>query len=262
MYGTNHVGAHTNSPSLATIHASSQLQQIVSSWAQRQSFTSAVTVQQLTAGDQVASYRSTDSMVTASTYKVYVAYAVLYDVEHGKYSLKQTLSDGNTVQADLTTMILDSDNDTARTLGFLVGWKNIDTLLKAQGLSATNLYNYIPPSTEPVGDKHTTAQDMTTLLNKLYNQKLLNRTNTKMLIGLMERQYYRERIPAGTPNMVEVADKPGWLTPADGINEYVENDVAIIYGPKSAYILTIFTTSKSTQPLTELSRLVYNQLET
>jgi beta-lactamase class A len=112
-----------------------------------------------------------------------------------------------------------------------------------------------------VGDKHSTAQDLATILQKLYAGSLLNSSHSQLLLSLMKQQHYRERIPAGVPSGVAVADKPGWLGPADGESGYTQNDAAIIYGPKSAYLLVITTTGSSTQPLASLSQQVYNYLE-
>lgn len=253
--------ANQSTPAPVPASDSSQLNQIITTWAAEQSFSSAVVVEQLTGGTEAASYKADVSMVPASTYKIYVAYAVLHGIEQGTYTLSQTLDDGHTIQTDLSNMILNSDNSAARSLGFLVGWQNINSLLKSQGITATNLYNYVPPSTQPVGDKHTTAADLATAVEKLYNGQLLNAANTQLLLGLMKQQHYRERIPAGVPSGVAVADKPGWLSPADGVNEYVQNDAAIVYGPKSTYVLTIVTTGNSTSALANLSKLIYNHLE-
>ncbi len=241
--------------------ADAALNQIIASWARQYSFKSSVVVTELTGNLRSASYNPTSSVVPASTYKIYVAYALLHGIEQGGYTLNTKTDDGNTILTDLQNMILNSDNDAARTLGFLYGWKNINTLLQSQGINSTNLYNYVPPSTLPIGDKHTTATDLATVLNKLYNGQLLNQTNTQLLLNLLETQHYRERIPAGVPSGVTVADKPGWLGPADGESGYTENDAAIVYGPKSTYILVITTTGSATQPLADLSKLVYNHLE-
>jgi len=243
-------------------HPDSGLASIVTTWAGQHTFATAVAVTELTGDLRTAERNAGTSVIPASTYKIYVAYAVLDGVERGSYKLSTHLSDGHTVQTDLNNMILDSDNDSARTLGFLVGWKNIDSLLRAQGLTATTLNNYAPPSTQPVGDKHTTANDLSTFLGKLYSGQLLGKTNTTLLLGLMQNQHYRQRIPAGIPGVITVADKPGWLTPADGAQGYIQNDAAIVYGPKSTYILVITTTGSSTKPLADLSKLVYNYLQT
>jgi beta-lactamase class A len=70
----------------------------------------------------------------------------------------------------------------------------------------------------------------------------------------MKSQVWRERIPAGVPSGIAVADKPGWL-------DNVENDAAIVYGPKSTYTLVIMTTGNSTQPLADLSKQIYDYLQ-
>lgn len=249
-------------PATATKQPSDQaLAELVSSWASQQSFHSSVVVQELTGSKRTANFQATDSVVPASTYKIYVAYAVLHGIEQGKYSLTTKLDDGNALQTDLSNMILNSNNDAARTLGFLYGWKNINSLLSGQGVTHTNLYNYVPPSTQPVGDKHSTAQDLATILNKLYAGSLLSSSHTQLLLGLMKQQHYRERVPAGVPSGTVVADKPGWLSPADGESGYTQNDAAIVYGPKSTYIVVVTTTGSSTQPLANLSRQIYNYLQ-
>jgi beta-lactamase class A len=83
---------------------------------------------------------------------------------------------------------------------------------------------------------------------------LLNTSNTDLLLRLMKTQQWRERIPAGVPSGIAVADKPGWLND-------VQNDAAIVYGPKSTYTLVIMTNGASTSPLADLSRQIYTYLE-
>lgn len=254
--------AKASAPPAPQTHTDAALSQIINSWRASHSFTTSVVVTELTGNLRTATYNATSSVVPASTYKIYVAYAILHGIEQGGYTLSTVTSDGNSIQTDLNAMILNSDNDAARTLGFLYGWKNINTLLQSQGTTGTDLYNYIPPSTQPVGDKHTTASDLATILQKLYKGQLLNQTHTQLLLSLMEQQHYRERIPSGVPSGVTVADKPGWLTGNDDPGTIVQNDAAIVYGPKSTYLLVITTTGSTTQPLADLSKLIYTYLET
>jgi beta-lactamase class A len=238
------------------------LQSLIATWAKQQGFQSSVDVQEITGRSRSASYEPTSSMVTASTFKIYVAYAVLHAIEQGQYTLETTTSDGNSIQTDLDNMITNSDDASSRTLGFMIGWPAIDTLLKTKGINSTELNNYVGNSTTPQGDKYSTADDLASILDQLYAGTLLNKTDTQLLLGLMENQVWRERIPAGVPSTVTVADKPGWLLPGDGDAHIVENDAAIVYGPKSTYILTIMTdNNSSTQPLANLSEQIYNYLE-
>ena len=260
---TKHMPAVSSMSKSTAAQSDNTLNNIIATWAGKYSFGSSVFVQELTGSSpRSATYKATDSVVPASTYKIYVAYAILHGIEQGSYTLQTDTSDGNTIQTDLSNMILNSDNDAARTLGFLYGWQNIDALLKTQGATSTELNNYAPPSTDPVGDKRTTATDLATILRQLYQGKLLNESNTALLLNLMEQQQYRERIPAGVPSGVTVADKPGWLTGSDDGTTVVENDAAIVYGPKSTYILVITTNNNAdTTPLADLSKSVYNYFE-
>jgi len=253
----------TPSPAVQTPqpHIDLGLGQVITSWQQSHSFTASVVVRELSGSLRTASSNASASVIPASTYKIYVAYAILHGIEQGSYTLNTATSDGKTIQTDLNNMILNSDNDAARTLGFLYGWKNINALLQSQGATTTDLYNYVPPSTQPVGDKHTTANDLATILQKLQAGSLLSASHTQLLLSLMKQQHYRERIPAGVPSNVSVADKPGWLSPADGESGYTQNDAGIVYGPKSTYLLVITTNGSGTQPLATLSQQVYNYLE-
>jgi beta-lactamase class A len=237
------------------------LQQLIETWRKKYSFDASVVVIELSGDMRTASYNATSSIVPGSTYKLYVAYAILHDVEQGKLDLHTMLTDGKTVQTDLQRMIVNSDNAAARTLGFYYGWKNINALLQSVDITHTDLYNYIPPSTEPQGNKYSTVSDLATLLQKLANGTLLNADNSELLISMMKQQQYRQRIPAGVPSGVIVADKPGWLSPADGYDGRIENDAAIVYGTKSTYILVIATTGSTTAPLTNLSSQVYDYLQ-
>ena len=237
------------------------LNQIIANWTKNYNFSATAKVIELNGQQRQASYRATTSVIPGSTYKIYVAYAVLHAIEQGTYTLNSPTSGGYTIQQDLTTMIVNSDNAAARRLGFMLGWKNINSLLATQSVTSTNLYNYVPPSTDPVGDKHTTATDLSTILKKLYAGQLLNSDHTALLLSLMKQQHYRSAIPAGVPSGVTVADKPGWLTPADGETGYTYNDAGIVYGPKSDYLIVVTTAGSSPTPLANLSKQVYNYLQ-
>jgi beta-lactamase class A len=235
-------------------HTDAQLQQIIDTWAAQHSFAATVDVQELHGSLRTAARAATSQMTTASTYKIYVAYATLHEVEQGTYTMQTSTRTGQTVQAALQKMILQSDNDSAEALGFLVGWDKVNALAKAAGAQATNINNYGSGGSLTNANKVSTAADLTTMITKLQQGTLLNSADTQLLLGLMKTQVWRERIPAGVPSGISVADKPGWL-------DNVENDAGIVYGPKSTYTLVIMTNGSTTQPLADLSRLIYDYLE-
>jgi beta-lactamase class A len=235
-------------------HNAHGLQTIIDNWAAQHSFDATVVIQELNGQERGATQSADEPMTTASTYKIFVAYAILHQVEQGKYTMSTTTRTGQTVQNALQQMILNSDNTSAEALGFLVGWSTVNQLAAGVGAIHTDINNYNAAGQPLNGDKQSTATDLTLMITKLQNGKLLNTSNTQLLLGLMKTQHYRERVPAGVPSGIAVADKPGWLND-------VENDAAIVYGPKSTYTIVVMTNGSTTQPLADLSKLVYDYLQ-
>ncbi|HSX43287.1 MAG TPA: serine hydrolase [Candidatus Saccharimonadales bacterium] len=235
-------------------HTDSGLQSVLASWSSQHAFDSAVDVHELTGTLRTAAQNSTTQMTTASTYKVYVAYATLHEVEQGRYTMNSPTRTGQTVSQALSKMILQSDNASAEALGFLVGWNRINSLAASAGATHTDINNYDSAGNATNGSKLSTAADLALMVTKLQQGNLLSKSHTDLLLNLMRQQIWRERVPAGVPAGVTVADKPGWLS-------NVQNDAAIVYGPKSTYVLVVMTNGSTTQPLADLSRTVYNYLE-
>ena len=71
------------------------------------------------------------------------------------------------------------------------------------------------------------------LLTGIYNNELLSVESTDYLFGLMKQQVHRQGIPAGSRGS-EVADKIGFLGSWN-------NDIGIVYSPKTTYGLVILT---------------------
>ena len=164
-------------------------------------------------------------MITASTYKLFVAYGVLQKIEQGAWTMNTATASGS-VGDCMYRMIHISDNDCAATLQKQLGYNEFAAQMKRDGFTSTNLLN-------STGDKHSTARDEMTLVTKLYNHELLNAASTDYLFGLMENQIYRSGIPAGSNGSV-VADKVGFLYA-------LNHDVGVVYSPKSTYALVIMT---------------------
>ena len=199
-----------------------------------------------------ASYQANVSTVTASTYKLFVAYAAYYQMETGKLSPDQRLSGGQMVETCLERAIVQSDNDCAVAVADKIGWSAIDQLVTKVGLTHTHLNNYNMYGTF-TGDKQTTAADLALLLQKLQAGTLLNKTHTATLLGYMKRQVYRDGIPAGS-NGATVADKVGFL---DGAT----HDAAIVYGPKQTYVLVVLSAKgKDWANIRSLASYVYSHL--
>jgi beta-lactamase class A len=238
----------------ASKHTDAQLQQIITSWEEQQPFDATIVVQEINGNLRGASHSADKPMTTASTYKIFVAYAILHQIEQGKYTMSTKVRSGQTVSDALSNMILNSDNNSAEALGFRVGWDTVNSLAASAGAVHTDINNYDASGNPMNGTKQSTATDLNLMLTKLEDDKLLDAGNTNLLLGLMKSQHYRERIPTGVPSGIAVADKPGWLA-------NVQNDAAIVYGTKSTYTLVIMTNGSTTRPLADLSQRIYQYLE-
>ena len=252
-----YAGTNNQSQSIPKIipklHTDEVLQSQIDSWAAGQPSNFSINVRELNGDLRTASYQPERSMVTASTYKVFVAYAALHSIEQGKYTLNSKTRTGQSIETCLNKMIINSDNDCGRAIGFLLGWSSINDLVHQQGFVHTELNNYIEGNDSPVGEKYTTANDEADLLYGLYSGKLLNKSNADLLFSLMKQQVWGERIAAGLPVGIEAATKPGWLSG-------VQNDMGIVYGTNSTYIIVILSDGNNTAPLAQLSKLVYDYL--
>lgn len=230
------------------------LQDQLTQWADGKSSTYAISVQELTGQERVARVHGLKTMPTASTYKLFVAYGILHGVEQDSISLQDKLSGGDSIQTCLRKMIVLSDNTCGRALGFKAGWPATEKLIAQKGITKTYLNNYDENDQLLDKEKTSTAQDLTIFLRQLYAGELLNKQHTDLLIGYMKKQQWRERIPAGVPDGIAVADKPGFLPG-------MQNDAAIVYGPKSTYTINILSDTDNPEDLAAISKLVYTYLQ-
>lgn len=200
-------------------------------------------------GPIAAEYNAQGRYVTASTFKIMLAYAVLKKIENGALSLQNQTIWGQSVQSCLEEMILKSTNPPAYALHHIYGFDEIDPFLHSQGFGATILDNYDAQG-QLNGDKTTTASDMSNFFTRLAQGSLLNPNNTNWLLNLMQRQIWRSGIPAGsTPSVV--ADKVGFL------GSYV-HDSGIVYDPSGQYVLTVYTRGGSFAMIADLARRIHN----
>lgn len=187
-----------------------------------------------------ASASGSRKFVTASTYKLFVAYSTLKRIESGEFSWADA-----THNTDLATcfdrMIINSDNPCAEALGVRIGWSTVISEMNSLGLSSTLRSNTF----------YSTAEDEALLLVKLARGQILTSASRERLISVMKQQVFRAGIPAGTG--APVADKVGFLW------SYL-NDAAIVYAPKSTYVLVILTSGSSWSQIADTARQINTQM--
>jgi beta-lactamase class A len=199
-----------------------------------------ITVREIGGRGWSASSGGGKSYVTASTYKLFVAYSILKRIDSGEYHWGDS-----TYNTDMATcfnrMIINSDNPCAEAMGKRIGWNVIINEMHSLGLSST-----IHSDTF-----HSTPNDEALLVGKLARGEILSGSSRNLLISLMEQQHYRLGIPAGTG--VLVADKVGFLS------GYL-HDAAIVYGPTATYVLVIMTNSSSWSQIADTAHQIQAQM--
>lgn len=172
----------------------------------------------MTLGDQ-------GTFTAASTAKLITAIVLLHQVEQGRLTL-DTYIDGQTADALLQNMIINSDND---------AWQSLNDYLTHDALQAYTAqlgWKDYDPSVNTL-----LPSDMTLLAQKFYEGKLLNTADTQHLLSLMQQankqEYIVDAVQSADPNL-KVYHKAGWL---DGLM----HDVAIISNGKQSIVLAIYS---------------------
>lgn len=100
------------------------------------------------------------------------------------------------------------------------------------------------------------AKDAGILLEKIYKGTCVSKKYSQEMLNLLLRQTKRYKIPSGLPAGTKVANKTGETSS-------YQHDVAIVYGPKTNYVVCIFSNtgeSASVAGIRNLSAAIYNYL--
>ena len=191
-----------------------------------------------------ASYNGDTQVTPASTYKLFVAYSILKRTENGQLSWNYVLpgTGGRTVEQCFDDMIVKSDNACPESIlnGEKVGRAAVQADVQELGMSGTNFRN--------VNGLLSTANDLSQFVAMLEMRQLpLSRASQDRLISAMQRNVYRQGIPAGASGAV--ADKVGFL---NGLL----HDAAIVYSPKGTYALVIMTDGSSWAEIAAITRQI------
>lgn len=188
-----------------------------------------------------AMYNENKTFVTASTYKMFVAYSTLRRVEAGTWSWGDAnIAGGRNLATCFDDMIVKSDNACAEALLRMIGFKEITNEVRAIGLSDTSFTTGNTPQS--------TASDEALFLAQLESSQLpLSEDSRSRLLDAMKRNIYRRGIPAGANG--QVADKVGFLWG-------LLHDAAIAYSPSGTYVLVIMTDGSSWDAIADLTRQI------
>ncbi len=177
-----------------------------------------------------ADYNGDKQFVTASTYKLFVAYSLLKQIDAGKRDWESNATCFN-------KMISLSDNACAESFLNSLGLKTVTDDIQGVGLKNSTFMKS--------GGPFTTANDLSLELGMIATGQNFSSVNQQRLVAAMKANVYRKGIPAGVNGTV--ADKVGFM---DGLL----HDAAIVYGPNGTYVLAIMTDGSSWVNIADLAK--------
>ena len=172
-------------------------------------------------------------MVSASLIKLYVAGVYFDELKKGRIEENAGSKD------DLHLMISESSNSAWEDLekytaggSVSAGWAKVNRFAKAGGYDQTE--RHVQSKTGPGTANYTSVRDVGKVLDKLYFGKYVSKEASKRILGHMLEQVHVNKIPAGIPDGVKIANKTGEL-------EGQEHDSAIVWTKNCTYALVIMT---------------------
>ena len=175
--------------------------------------------------------------------------------------LKELNSGHHFTLKELTTlMIIVSDNQATNILIDFLGMENINQLGKELRLKETFLGRKMMDieARKKGYDNYTCADDISLLLKLIYQEKLINKEASQLMLDILLRQQQGERLQRYLLSDIKIAHKCGDL-------DNLENDGGIIWLGNKAYILVILTNGmpnlQCKQTIGKISKFVYDKME-
>lgn len=225
------------------------------------------------------SINGNEKVLSASIIKLLILAELLKKASENKFSLSDTITitnfmktEGDGVLKELNTghrfslkelatlMIIVSDNQATNILIDFLGMENINLLGKELGLKETILERRMMDTEARKNgyDNYTSADDISLLLKRIYQEKLINKEASQVMLDILLRQQQGERLQRYLPTDIKIAHKCGDL-------DNLENDGGIIWFGDKAYILVVLTSGMSNLQckwtIGKISKFVYDKME-
>jgi len=213
----------------------------------------------LTTGEEFR-YQADLRFYPASTIKLPVLYAIFKGALEGRWRLEDPLTltpenmvEGSGVLKDLTPgltlsvrdaatlMIIISDNTATNMLLDLCPPAEVNQALADLGIQDVRIYHKIGMAVDtPMGEA--TPAGMARLMALIATGQVLTPGACNEMLDILKRQQYKELTNRFIPEtdaedgepLVRIASKSGWV-------RGVRNDVAVIWTPRSTYVLSMFS---------------------
>ena len=218
-------------------------------------------------------------VLSASMIKLLILAELMKKIFENKFSLSDTVMMANfmkiggdgvlkelntghhfTLKELATLMIIVSDNQATNILIDFLGMENINQLGKELDLKETFLGRKMMDAEARKNgyDNYTCADDISLLLKLIYQEKLINKEASQLMLDILLRQQQGERLQRYLPSDIKIAHKCGDL-------DNLENDGGIIWLGDRAYILVVLTNGmpnlQCKQTIGKISKFVYDKME-
>ena len=218
-------------------------------------------------------------VLSASMIKLLILAELMKKISEDKFSLSDTImmanfmkTEGDGVLKELNTghhftlkelatlMIIVSDNQATNILIDFLGMENINLLGKELGLRETFLERRMMDAEARKNgyDNYTSADNISLLLKLIYQEKLVNKEASQLMLEILLKQQQGERLQRYLPTDIKIAHKCGDL-------DNLENDGGIIWLEEKVYILVVLTSRMSNlqckQTIGKISKFVYDKME-
>lgn len=198
-----------------------------------------IVIQQLDGEKWYAHARETESIPSASTFKLYLAKILFDKIDAGEIHWGDPILDTD-VAGCFVRMTVASTNPCAESWIAQWGRGYINDYIYRLGFSTGTSFT-------TGGAVQTTAADLTKYMLELHNGTILSGANRDRLLDSLGRHPYRYGIPTGSRGVVH--DKVGFLW------DYV-HDAAIVEHPRGTYIMTVMTKGQSYGAIAAVTREV------
>ena len=197
-----------------------------------------ISVQQLGGNDWSVAARDTESTVSASTYKLFVALVLFDRMDKGEITWDTPILDTNT-RGCFERMIVASTNACAEEWIRQFGRTGINNFIWSKGFSRGTDFN------NPEAN-HTTAADLARYFRGMQEGWLMSGWARDYLLDALHRHHYTKGIPSGSA-AGDVRNKVGFLW------DY-SNDSAVVYHPRGTYVIAVMTKGLSFYAIADITR--------
>lgn len=220
-------------------------------------------------------YQEEMILPSASTIKNLIMVEAFRQIEEGKFGLEEkvTVTADNRVDFSIISeldyeeyslldliiwMIIISDNTATNVLIDLLGYERINEMAEILGCKNTLLQRKMMDfqAAQAGRENLTTVADMAKIMEEIYRQSILQKESCQLMMDILKRQRYKDRLLRYIVNDESLASKTGEL---DGIS----HDIGIFFLDKVDYLIGVFVKhdgeeNKGKKVIGRISQLVYN----